>query len=207
MAANYPDWVMKYKTKGVYVNKRGDTYYLYRAHSERVPGTKKVKRVSDGYIGKVTEKDGFVPVKDKVQEDVTAYDYGMYFFLSVVLENPYKGFKRRYRKKADTIMSLGILKYLNITPDFYENTGLFSLYPKTDIKWFTDKDVMNESDRLVLMANSLIDKIDKQDWQKLKEKLPMIHIVKINGKFYISSHDDDLEALLNKYDTEVFFDA
>ena len=37
--ADYPDWVMKYKEKGTYINKVGDKYYLYAAHSERVKGT------------------------------------------------------------------------------------------------------------------------------------------------------------------------
>lgn len=27
--SNYPDWVMKYKSKGVYVNKVGDKYWYY----------------------------------------------------------------------------------------------------------------------------------------------------------------------------------
>ena len=44
----YPDWVLKHKIKGTYINCVGDKYYLYAAHSERILGTKKVKRVSDG---------------------------------------------------------------------------------------------------------------------------------------------------------------
>ena len=43
--ADYPDWVMKHKEKGTYVNFVNGKYYLYKAHSERVPGTKKVRRV------------------------------------------------------------------------------------------------------------------------------------------------------------------
>lgn len=40
--SNYPDWVMKYKSKGVYVNKVGDKYYLYRAHCVYDKKTKKM---------------------------------------------------------------------------------------------------------------------------------------------------------------------
>lgn len=32
----YPDWVLKHKKPGTYINKVGDKYYLYAAHSERV---------------------------------------------------------------------------------------------------------------------------------------------------------------------------
>ena len=36
MKANYPDWVMKHKTKGRYINFiPPDKYYLYEAHSVR----------------------------------------------------------------------------------------------------------------------------------------------------------------------------
>jgi len=49
----YPDWVMKHKEKGTYINKVGDKYYLYKVHSERIKGTGKVRRVSDGYLGNI----------------------------------------------------------------------------------------------------------------------------------------------------------
>ena len=58
--ADYPDWVMKYKKKGTYINRVGDKFYLYAAHSERIKGTDKVRRVSDGYIGRITEKEGLI---------------------------------------------------------------------------------------------------------------------------------------------------
>lgn len=38
----YPDLVLKHKIKGTYTNYVGCKYYLYAAHSERAPGTKKV---------------------------------------------------------------------------------------------------------------------------------------------------------------------
>ena len=39
-SGNYPDWVLKYKEKGTFVNKTTSkdgtvSYYLYRGHSER----------------------------------------------------------------------------------------------------------------------------------------------------------------------------
>jgi len=56
----YPEWVLKHKTKGTYINCINGRYYLYGAHSERIPGTKKVKRIFDGYLGRITEEDGFI---------------------------------------------------------------------------------------------------------------------------------------------------
>ena len=58
----YPEWVLKHKKKGTYVNCVKGRYYLYAAHSERIHGTKKVKRIFDGYLGRITDRMGlFLP--------------------------------------------------------------------------------------------------------------------------------------------------
>jgi len=76
---------MKYKSKGVDVNKVGNNY-LYRAHCVYDKKTKKNVRVSDGYIGRVTKKDGFTPAKDKVSGLVLVFEFGIYFSLSKITE-------------------------------------------------------------------------------------------------------------------------
>lgn len=63
--ANYPEWVTRHLKTGQYVNKKGDSYYIYSAHSERREGISHPVRVSDGYLGRITEKDGFIPAKKK----------------------------------------------------------------------------------------------------------------------------------------------
>ena len=61
----------------MYVNKSGGRYYVYAAHSERIKGTGKVRRVSDGYLGRITEDEGFIPARSRVGETVYAYEYGL----------------------------------------------------------------------------------------------------------------------------------
>lgn len=199
-SANYPDWVMKYKSKGVYVNKVGNTYYLYRAHCVYDKTTKKNKRVSDGYIGRVTEEDGFIPVKDKVQGDIYVYEYGLYFFLSALLKDVYKSLKAN--KKKDTVMALAIMKYL----DYYEyfTTGLFNIYKNVNIELFNDKDVNKEAERISNMLSHFIStRVKDNDWQYLLNALPSIHLVQVNEKYYISSYSNELKQALNKYNMEM----
>ncbi len=105
----YPDWVLKHKSKGTYINCVGGKYYLYAAHSERIPGTKKVKRISDGYLGRITEQDGLIPSKDKVSSDILIYEYGLSCMILQLCENIYKGFKKTSPKNADHIMVSCIL--------------------------------------------------------------------------------------------------
>lgn len=75
----YPDWLMRYKEKGVYFQKKDeDTYRVIRAHSERVPGKKHPKLVIDEYIGTATREGGLVPYMPKVKGDVAVRRFGMY---------------------------------------------------------------------------------------------------------------------------------
>ena len=54
----YPDWVQAQRARGATVKKKGDTYYLYKRTSRRVPG-KKYPQPVDTYIGVIT-LDGVV---------------------------------------------------------------------------------------------------------------------------------------------------
>lgn len=49
----YPEWVQEYRTRGKTVKKVGNTYYLYKRTSKRVPG-KKYPQPVDTYIGVIT---------------------------------------------------------------------------------------------------------------------------------------------------------
>ena len=81
--SNYPDWVLEHKQPGTYINKVGDKYYLYATHSGRVEGKKYPVRVCDGYLDRITQKDGFIPVKSKIQDVPLAFEVGLsYTFLS-----------------------------------------------------------------------------------------------------------------------------
>ena len=51
--ANYPDWVKQFREKGTSVKKVGNSYYLYKHTSKRVPG-KKYPQAMDTYIGIIT---------------------------------------------------------------------------------------------------------------------------------------------------------
>ena len=78
----YPPWVMEHKKKGMYVNRINEsTYRIYRAHSERIKGTGKVRRVVDEYIGTITEKGGLVPTQPKIKGEVRTVRYGGYAIL------------------------------------------------------------------------------------------------------------------------------
>ncbi|MDR3304912.1 MAG: hypothetical protein LBS85_02615 [Clostridiales Family XIII bacterium] len=129
--ADYPDWVMKHKRKGTYINKAGNKYYLYAAHSERVPGTKKVVRVSDGYLGRVTEKDGFIPAKRKLSGEVFVYEYGFSHTILALCGRIHSGLRREFKANADFVMASGALLFMygEIRQETYETSWLLMSLP------------------------------------------------------------------------------
>ena len=73
---NYPDWVKKFRTKGTAIKKVGNSYYLYKHSSKRVPG-KKYPQAVDTYIGLITPDGVVKKSKKKVSlENIEVFEYG-----------------------------------------------------------------------------------------------------------------------------------
>ena len=72
----YPEWVQAQRTRGTTIKKKGDSYYLYKRTSKRIPG-KKYPQPVDTYIGLITP-DGLVESNRKILSvnDVEVYEYG-----------------------------------------------------------------------------------------------------------------------------------
>jgi hypothetical protein len=128
---NYPDWVLKHKKKGTYINVQNGKYYLYAAHSERVPGTGKVRRVSDGYLGRITEAGGFIPTKKKLDKPLYVYEYGLSETVLSVCANINSGIRREFRANAYYVMVSGILQFIHgdARPEYYESSWLSIRFP------------------------------------------------------------------------------
>lgn len=72
----YPDWVQEQRTRGTTIKKKGDTYYLYKRTSRRVPG-KKYPQPVDTYIGIVTPEGVIKSEKKKVSiGEIEVKEYG-----------------------------------------------------------------------------------------------------------------------------------
>ena len=72
----YPEWVQQYRTRGKTVKKKGDSYYLYKRTSKRVPG-KKYPQPVDTYIGIITPEGVIESDKRKVSlTDIEVWEYG-----------------------------------------------------------------------------------------------------------------------------------
>lgn len=119
----YPPWVMEHKKKGMYVNKINETTYrIYRGHSERIKGTKKVKRVVDEYIGTITEEGGLQPTKPKVKGEVRTVRYGGYAILWWYCRTQIEGVLKRMGEDGPPVVATALLHvmYGDANPFYYE---------------------------------------------------------------------------------------
>lgn len=72
----YPEWVQTQRTKGTTVKKVGNTYYLYKRTSKRVPG-KKYPQPVDTYLGIITPDGVIMGTKKKLPvTSVTVREFG-----------------------------------------------------------------------------------------------------------------------------------
>ena len=202
--ADYPDWVMKHKKKGTYINRVKDKYYLYAAHSERVPGTKKVRRVSDGYIGRITEEDGLIPAQEKIGDEVSVFEYGLCATVFYLCSDIHAGLIKNFRDAADRIFVAGILSvaYGDCSLESYKWSFLSVKFPDLDIlKSFTDKQTV-AFERCKRMITDVMSKKFEDDIDIARMRLSRIFMVKAKRKFYTSALNDETKEWLLKYNID-----
>ena len=197
--ADYPDWVLKHKKKGTYINRVNGKYYLYAAHSERIPGTNKVRRVSDGYIGRITEMDGLIPSADKVSGDVIVYEYGLHMTALAVSEGVIKGLTRNFRGSAEKIFIIGTLLAIEHSAD--ESTFRSSYLSVV----FSD---VNIAQPLTDKQHTAVERCSRMVTDKLacvfgenggmSTLLKGVHAVIVNKKTYLSKIPSEVESWLRE---------
>jgi hypothetical protein len=197
----YPEWVLKHKTKGTYINCVGGKYYLYAAHSERISGTKKVKRICDGYLGRITEADGLIPPKEKVSSDIFVYEYGLCFFIMQICENIYKGFRRTSPKNADFIMVSSILNVIYGCSNHivFQNSYLSIMFPELNISKTANDNILSSVSRGVSMVNDTLNKLIVENRTDIFNTLSSLYKIRINDKWYLSKEDFSILSIKEKY--------
>lgn len=199
--ANYPEWVLKHKKKGTYINFQNGKYYLYAAHSERIPGTNKVVRVSDGYIGRITEKDGLIPAKGKLTGDLHVYEYGLSSTTLKLLGKVHMGLRREFRENADRVLVMGILRamYSAIRPELYETSWLSVRFPDINFeKLPTDKQKIG-IERTTRTAHDVLRQHFGEEYETALLLLPTIHMVLLGKERRLCKIPEGVQSFLEKY--------
>lgn len=201
MMADYPDWVLKHKSKGTYINKSGNNYYLYSAHSERVKGTKKVKRVFDEYLGRITEQEGLIPPKDKVKDSVIVYEYGLSFTTLSVCRKIHLALRRSYVKYGDCIMAASILNYIYgmHSVELFERSYLSLHFPGIAFPNEFNEAQMLGIERGTRMIADTMYQTFSSDLALIRIHFPLLSLARINDRLHLSQTCQTVADLADKY--------
>lgn len=115
----YPEWVQQQRIKGTTVKKVGNTYYLYKRTSKRVPG-KKYPQPVDTYIGIITP--GGIIERKRQQLATTSIKVKEYEFSKAVWDSCPDDWKKAVGegwedKLACMIMKASPESYLSVNMD------------------------------------------------------------------------------------------
>ncbi len=109
----YPQWVQEQRTQGTTVKKKGDTYYLYKRTSKRVPG-KKYPQPVDTYIGIITPEGVIKSEKKKISlGGIEVKEYG---FSQAVWQLCPEGWKKPLGDDWEEVLSVILRKW---SPETY----------------------------------------------------------------------------------------
>lgn len=199
--ADYPQWVLAHKKKGTYINKVGDKYYLYAAHSERIPGTKRVRRVCDGYLGRITEKDGLVPPKDKVVSPVISYEFGLSSLTLCVCANIHKGLRRTFVVHGDFIMAASILTFIYgfYSEELFRHSWLSLHFPSIVFPQNLTPAQKNGINRGTNMVTDTMERTFGSDLPSVKASFSLVALSLINQKLYCCSPPESVILFTEKY--------
>lgn len=198
--ADYPDWVLEHKKKGTYINKVGDRYYLYAAHSERVKGTNKVRRVCDGYLGRITKEDGFIPSKNRTQDPLSAYEFGLSFAI-LSYTGDIRSQLEGSGENGTVIYVAAILQciYGLYSRGLYEESFLSVHFDPLDLPdTFTEEQDQAIRDTVDVIGEKLSEAMG-DDLIAVRAYLSNIRMIRMNGKVYISGSSPTAKELLEKY--------
>lgn len=182
-AKTYPDWVQAYRTKGTTVKKKGETYYLYKRTSKRVPG-KKYPQPVDTYIGVITPEGVIKSDKKKVTlTDAQVKEFGFSKAMESLCPQSWKKpLGNGWREVLDLII-------LNESPESYistEREAVKTLDPH--IQYGAQK-------------GSLIRQMQKESGAELKDLkyLSTIYLIYIDGNKVISRISDAQREILDRF--------
>ena len=161
--ADLPDWVRKYKTKGVEIRVSGENYYAYEMTSRWNKEKKRADKITGQYLGVVTH-DGIVKTRSMglVRSD---YEYGNIALLHGIAEKTIiPVLKEIYPTMWQRIISYAILRNIQPLP----MKSVHYLYEKTYLSRIMDESM--NPDSISRMLSSLPEDQSIRVMKRLTEK-------------------------------------
>lgn len=183
----YPEWVQKYRERGTTIKKKGDSYYLYKRTSKRVPG-KKYPQPVDTYVGIITPEGVIQTQRKRVElSDIEVWEYG---YSNVLWKLCPQGWKDSLGDEWEDVLKTLILRW---SPQSYIGRAFTARSPKEFHCSFGAQ------------AGMLSRRIHKEYKVDVKELdiLKTIYLVYFGKEEAVSRLDDAQKKLLGKLGVEL----
>lgn len=166
MKVNYPDWVIKHKTKGTAIEKRGTNYYLSRVHSVWDKKTQRAKKITDEYLGKITSSGLLAPKHKRVSElkSVTVKEFGASTLINYLTQELQNQLKKIYPQDWKSIFTIAAIRFFHNSPmknmnNHFEHSHLSDIFSEVNtdprvISNFLEK-LGSDREKMVLFMKEL----------------------------------------------------
>ena len=144
----FPDWVLKYKKKGVELRKIRGRYYVYEVSSKWNKKLKRSQKITGNYLGTITQVNGFVPKQTqqvKVNRQIkkkklalSVKEWGISNFIQENLSRYIELLQKHFPAIWQSILVLSYGRFTESSPMknmkfHYENSFISELYPDAKI--------------------------------------------------------------------------
>lgn len=125
-----PDSIKIHRPVGTEVRLINNTYYVYKISSKYDKEKKRAKKVTGKCIGKITEKDGFIPSKQKVSiETISIKQYGVEKLFESVAKNVLEDLRFSFPDIYREIYTIALLRLVDKVKfseikKYYDNSSL-----------------------------------------------------------------------------------
>lgn len=204
--ADYPEWLLKFKTKGVYAKKVKAGYALYRGHSERVEGKKYPVFRCDEYLGIVTEEKGLIPPMPPVRPVVEVLRLGLYAVSRPLCEPLLRNLRRR-KMAADLLFAHALLRVeCQDTLDGYKGSWLSRVFPDINIERRLGTNEASIAERMSKQIRAKIRSKYGEEADRLMAQASNVYAVHVNGQWVVSQLPSELENALGEKGVKIEID-
>lgn len=193
----YPDWVLKHKEPGMYVQKKDeDTYRIYRGHSERRPGKAYPVLVTDEYIGTITREAGLVRTPVNIKGAVLVKRYGGFCLLLSLCQQLADRLSQKYGDQSLFLDACMRVLYGHSSVLFYESDWMSEHHP--GLIFPVGAELESESIRIATGMASTLEKRFGMETQHVLYTAGCLYRVWINNR-WVSSSTAPAAAITQRY--------
>ncbi|MDR2841359.1 MAG: transposase [Paludibacter sp.] len=211
-----PEWIQPFKERGTEIKIISGHYYKYAVSYKYDKEKKKTIKKTEHLLGKITEKDGFVPsskneLRHKSEElpQVDIKTFGVYNLFSDLMKEEIASLKAVFgEERANTLLSFSMMRWAYQTPikrakDYHSHDFCSDFWAK---KSFSDKTVSdtlkyfgeNRQNVVEWMKTQLKDVPDEQNFVLMDSThaLSLSENLAVNAKGYNPNFDFDKQIRL-----------